>query len=422
MKRLLTNNLGLKLLSIISAVMLWLIIVSINDPVISQDFTGIRVTMLNEDAVTDKDKVYRIEDNSDIISIKVRAKRSVLQKLSSEDFTATADMEKNIKFDNLVGIEVTCSSLNVRSTDITKSRENVVISIEDASSEQFNVGVNQSGTEGEGYKVGTAVPEQSLIQISGPASVIAEIARVEVDLNVTGFTTDQIKNCAIKILDSNNNQIDTTYLEYNGKTTGMNVHVTMFKKKKVRLRVDYTGTPGEGYSFKELTFKPETLEIAGTEEDIADLREINIPGEAVNIDGITEDTQINVDVTRYLPENIRLGNERDASIAVEVTLEKKQGKTVRIPVSDIELKNVPQGLEVDFDKLQEIEIIVMGTSAELAELDESEILAGLDLDGYSRAGTYKKALDVELPEAYSLMQETQVEFKLIKRTSTGNKK
>lgn len=422
MKRLLTNNLGLKLLSIISAVMLWLIIVSINDPVIYQDFTGIRVTMLNEDAVTDKDKVYRIEDNSDIISIKVRAKRSELQKLSSEDFTATADMEKNIKFDNLVGIEVTCNSLNVRTTDITKSRENVVISIEDASSEQFNVGVNQSGTEGEGYKVGTAVPEQSLIQISGPASVIAEIARVEVDLNVTGFTTDQIKNCAIKILDSDNNQIDTTYLEYNGKTTGMNVHVTMFKKKKVRLRVDYTGTPGEGYSFKELTFKPETLEIAGTEEDIADLREISIPGEAVNIDGITEDTQINVDVTRYLPENIRLGNERDASIAVEVTLEKKQGKTVRIPVSDIELKNVPQGLEVDFDKLKEIEIIVMGTSAELAELDESEILAGLDLDGYSRVGTYKKALDVELPEAYSLMQETQVEFKLIKRTSTGNKK
>lgn len=422
MKRLLTNNLGLKLLSIISAVMLWLIIVSINDPVIYQDFTGIRVTMLNEDAVTDKDKVYRIEDNSDIISIKVRAKRSELQKLSSEDFTATADMEKNIKFDNLVGIEVTCNSLNVRTTDITKSRENVVISIEDASSEQFNVGVNQSGTEGEGYKVGTAVPEQSLIQISGPASVIAEIARVEVDLNVTGFTTDQIKNCAIKILDSDNNQIDTTYLEYNGKTTGMNVHVTMFKKKKVRLRVDYTGTPGEGYSFKELTFKPETLEIAGTEEDIADLREISIPGEAVNIDGITEDTQINVDVTRYLPENIRLGNERDASIAVEVTLEKKQGKTVRIPVSYIELKNVPQGLEVDFDKLKEIEIIVMGTSAELAELDESEILAGLDLDGYSRAGTYKKALDVELPEAYSLMQETQVEFKLIKRTSTGNKK
>ena len=422
MRKKLTNNLGLKLLSIISAVMLWLIIVSINDPVMTQDFTGIRVTMLNEDAVTNKDKVYRIEDNSDIISIKVRAKRSELQKLSSEDFTATADMEKNIKLDNLVGIEVTCSSRNVKATDITKSRENVVISIEDASSEQFNVGVNQSGTEGDGYKVGMAVPEQSLIEISGPASVIAEIARVEVDLNVTGFTTDQIKNCVIKILDSQNNQIDTTYLEYNGKTTGMNVHVTMYKKKRVRLRVDYTGTPGDGYSFKELTFKPESLEIAGTEEDIADLREISIPGEAVNIDGITEDTQINVDVTKYLPENILLGNDKDASVAVQVTLEKKQGKTVRIQLSDIELKNIPRGLEVDFGKLKEIEIVVVGTSAELAELNETEISASLDLAAYSRAGTYKKVLDVEIPGVYSLMQEPQVEFKLVKSASAGNKK
>ena len=296
----LTNNLGLKLLSIIAAVMLWLIIVSIDDPVIYQDFSGIRVTMLNEDTVTHKDKVYRIEDNSDIISIRVQAKRSVVEKLSAEDFTATADMEKNIKLDNLVGIEVTCNSRKVRTSDIlniTKSRENVVIRIEDASSEQFNVVVNETGQEGEGYMVGTAVPEQSLIQISGPASVIEEIRRVEVDLNKTGFTTDQIKNCEIKIYDNANNPIDTTYLEYNGKTTGMNVHVTMYKKKIVRIRVDYTGTPEQGYSFKELTFKPETLEIAGTTEDIADLREITIPGEAVNIDGITEDTQINVDVT-----------------------------------------------------------------------------------------------------------------------------
>ncbi|MEH2958293.1 CdaR family protein [Candidatus Merdisoma sp. JLR.KK006] len=419
----LTNNLGLKLLSIIAAVMLWLIIVSIDDPVIYQDFSGIRVTMLNEDTVTHKDKVYRIEDNSDIISIRVQAKRSVVEKLSAEDFTATADMEKNIKLDNLVGIEVTCNSRKVRTSDIlniTKSRENVVIRIEDASSEQFNVVVNETGQEGEGYMVGTAVPEQSLIQISGPASVIEEIRRVEVDLNKTGFTTDQIKNCEIKIYDNANNPIDTTYLEYNGKTTGMNVHVTMYKKKIVRIRVDYTGTPEQGYSFKELTFKPETLEIAGTTEDIADLREITIPGEAVNIDGITEDTQINVDVTKYLPENIRLADEKDASVAVEITLEKKQGKTVRIPVEDIELENVPRGLEVDFDKLKEVEIIVMGTSAELTELDENEVSVSMNLEGYSRAGTYTKALDVEVPDVYSLMQETQVEFRLVKRTSTGS--
>ncbi len=420
----LTDNLGLKLLSVIAAIMLWLIIVSIDDPVTYQDFSGIRVTMLNEDAVTDKDKVYRIEDNSDIISVRVQARRSILEKLSSEDFTATADMEKNIKLDNLVGIEVSCSSRKVRSSDvlnITKSRENVVIRIEDASSEQFNVLVNEIGQEGEGYMVGTAMPEQSLIQISGPASVIAEIRRVVVDLNKTGFTSDQVKNCEIKIYDNANNPIDTTYLEYNGKTTGMNVHVTMFKKKTVRLRVDYTGTPGDGYSFQELTFKPETLEIAGTAENIADLREISIPGEAVNIEGITEDTQINVDVTKYLPENIRLADDKDASVAVAVTLEKKQGKTIGIPVSEIELRNIPKGFNVSFGDLDEVEIIVMGTSTQLAELSEDAINVSLELEEYSKAGSYKGALEVELPQDYSLMEKAEVDFKLTKRTAAGKK-
>ena len=269
--------------------------------------------------------------------------------------------------------------------------------------------------------VGTAMPEQSLIQISGPASVIAEIRRVVVDLNKTGFTSDQVKNCEIKIYDNANNPIDTTYLEYNGKTTGMNVHVTMFKKKTVRLRVDYTGTPGDGYSFQELTFKPETLEIAGTAENIADLREISIPGEAVNIEGITEDTQINVDVTKYLPENIRLADDKDASVAVAVTLEKKQGKTIGIPVSEIELRNIPKGFNVSFGDLHEVEIIVMGTSAQLAELSEDVINVSLELEEYSKAGSYKGALDVELPQDYSLMEKAEVDFKLTKRTAAGKK-
>ena len=72
MKKMLTNNLGLKLLSIVSAVMLWLIVVNIDDPVTYQDFSSIRVAMLNEDAVTDKDQVYRVEDNSDLINIRVQ--------------------------------------------------------------------------------------------------------------------------------------------------------------------------------------------------------------------------------------------------------------------------------------------------------------------------------------------------------------
>lgn len=110
----------------------------------------------------------------------------------------------------------------------------------------------------------------------------------------------------------------------------------------------------------------------------------------MNIDGIMEDTQVNVDVTKYLPENIRLANDKDASVAVQVTLEKKQGKTLQIPVSEIELLNEPRGLTVSFGDLEAVEIIVRGTSAQLAELKEKDIKVSLNLEQYTKTGNYKK--------------------------------
>ena len=422
MKKMLTNNLGLKLLSVVFAIMLWLIVVNIDDPVITQDFSPIRVTMLNEDAVTSKDKVYKIEDNSDIISVRVKAKRSIVSKLSAEDFTATADMQKNIKLDNLVGIEVSCSNKNIKASDITKSRENVVISIEDASTEQFNVVVKKVGTEGTGYVVGTMVPEQSLIQISGPASVIAKIKRVEARPNVDGVTSDRSIRCQLYLIDNNEEEMDTTYLDYTGKSEGIDVNITVLRKKTVRLSIGHTGEPADGYSFQSISYKPETLEIAGSEEDIRGISEIVIPDEAVDITGITSNLQTTLDVTEYLPAGIRLVDDAGTSVAVMVEIEKKQGKTVRIPVSEIGLRNMPKGLEIDFGDLDEVEIVVMGTSAELAELDPDTIAVTLDLDGYSKAGTYTKKLDVTLPGTYSLMNDTEVDFRLVKvssNTGTG---
>ena len=415
----LTNNLGLKLFSVVAAIMLWLIVMNIDDPYTYRDFSPIQVTMLNEDVVTEQGKVYKIEDGSDVISIRVWGKKSVLNGLNIEDFTATADMQKSIKYNDLVGIEVTCSNKNIRSADINLSRENVVISVEDASSEQFNVVVKQNGKVADGYMIGTALPEQSLIQISGPASVIAKIKRVEVEINTTGVNSDRTIHGKLNVLDSDGKAVDTTYLEYTGKNDGMDVAITMLRTKTVPLSVGHTGTPAEGYSFSSISYKPETVKIAGTSDAISKITAIEIPDDAVNIDGISENQQQTIDITQYLPDGVRLADEADASVAVSVEIEKKQGKTVSIPVSRIATENVPKGLEVDFEDISSVELVVMGTSAELAALDTDAIGITLDVSGHSKAGSYTGTLNVSLPNnGYSLMQDVEIEYKLVKAGST----
>ena len=99
---------------------------------------------------------------------------------------------------------------------------------------------------------------------------------------------------------------------------------------------------------------------------ISKITAILIPDEAINIDGVSENQQQTIDITQYLPDGIRLADETDALIAVSVEIEKKQGKTVTIPVSRIGVQNVPAGMEVDFGDTSSIELMVMGTSSELA--------------------------------------------------------
>ncbi len=415
MKGKLTNNLSLKILSVIIAVLLWLVVVNIDDPVTTESYTGIRVTMLNENTITGKGKVYKIEDDSDLISVTVNAKRSVHKKLTSADFVATADMEKDIQYDNLVAINVTCTNRNVRTSDIKKSWNNVKVSIEDSATEDFNVVVKQKGTPGSGYMVGEMIPEQRVLSVTGPASMIARIKRIEAEVDVTGRTGDDTVICNLTVLNSDGDLLDTTSLDYNGKTDGMPVKLTMLKTKEVGLHFEVSGTPAAGYRYTGLTFKPETIEIAGSSENLQGLNKISIPKEAVNIDGASDTQQIEVNLVPYLPENIRVVDEATDGLAVvTVEIEANDRKEVTLPVSRISITGVPRGYSVSFENVKDVTIPVMGLTEELDELDTEEIAVILDVSSLSKSGTYTRPLEVYIPGECSLEVPVMLTFELIK--------
>lgn len=418
MKTKLTNNLALKILSVISAMLLWLIVANEVDPVRTETYTGIRVSMLNENAITSKGKVYKIEDESDVISVTVSAKRSVHRNLTSADFIATADMEKDIQFDNLIAIHVTCTNRYVNASDIKKSRNNVKVSIEDSATEEFNVVVKSRGTPGSGYVVGEMIPEQRVIKVTGPASIIERIKRIEAEVDVTGRTADDTVVCNLNVLNTDGDQLDTTYLQYNGKSSGMAVKINMLKTKEVSLRFGVSGTVGIGAVYRGISFKPETIEIAGTVEALQGLTSINIPDEAVNIDGFTETQTVEISLSQYLPENIRLVDEAADGIAVVmVEIEKMQTMDVTIPISQVALTGIPRGYSVDFGELTEVSLGISGLQEDLEELNRDDIIAILRVSGSNKPGMYTGRLEIHTPEKYHVDGEVSVEYELLKGNS-----
>ncbi|MFR4627459.1 MAG: CdaR family protein [Dorea formicigenerans] len=74
--------------------MLWLIVVNIDDPVTTQTFNNISVAVTNAEVLAATNQTYQIEDGTQNVSVTVRAKRSVLNKIKADNIKATADMKE----------------------------------------------------------------------------------------------------------------------------------------------------------------------------------------------------------------------------------------------------------------------------------------------------------------------------------------
>lgn len=322
MKAKLTDNLFLKVLSVVVAIVLWLVVVNISDAEKTMKFSK-EVMLLNTEVITDNGKVFRVEEGTNIVRLTVRARQSVIRDLKETDFILTADMEKNLKFNSLVGINVECRNRDIIvDEDVSLSRSNVVVSIEDAATEQFQIQVNNAGTKpSDGLVIGSMVPEQTVLKVTGPVSTIEKIRKVEAVVDVTGLPGTTVKNCVLKFYDAADNEIDTTYLNYVGKNDGIDVTVSLLNKKTIPLLFSYSGTPAENYQVSSVKWKPEYIEIAGTASVLKGITSIQIPPEAVSVEGADEEVQQVVDITPYLPSGIILPESETSSILVIVELE-----------------------------------------------------------------------------------------------------
>ena len=129
MKKAITNNLGLKILSIMFSIGLWLAVVNISDPEITTSFSGISVEIMNTDLVTREGKVYSVLDGTDTVSVEVTGKRSLIDTINKDDIHAVADLN-DLSFMNTVSIKASSSKYSSQ-IKVKCATENLKLDIED---------------------------------------------------------------------------------------------------------------------------------------------------------------------------------------------------------------------------------------------------------------------------------------------------
>jgi glycosyltransferase involved in cell wall biosynthesis len=93
MKETWKNNLGLKIVSLLFAVILWWTVMNIDDPVDTKTFRT-EVQILHPEVITDNGYSYRIDEEMKTIEVKVKARSKVLSQIRAVNVLATADLRE----------------------------------------------------------------------------------------------------------------------------------------------------------------------------------------------------------------------------------------------------------------------------------------------------------------------------------------
>ncbi len=406
LKNLLVNNIGLKILACVFAVILWLVVVNIDDPEKTRTFTT-NVTIENEQAITDMGKSYEIVNDSNTTTFRVSAKRSIIEKLNGSDFKATADMENiEMKDDGtaVVPIDIVCNRYSNQQVTIERKNKNLEVAIEDLRSNQFKIVAETKGTPREGYAVGDLTVTPEVLTVSGPTSVMSKISKVSAVIDVDGMFSDITDKVVPVLYDEKGNVLDTSKVTFDVDT--VKVKAEILSVKEVPINCEVSGRLEDGYQQVSVEVDPEKISLIGTSETLNNITMITIPKEALNISGAKETFTTEIDISTYLPKGVSLADSSQAKVKVKVTIEQTESKAFNIPVENIKVFNLSQNYSIEYQS-DTITVTLTGYTSDLEKLKASDIAVSIDASGVSK-GTTTLPLTLNLSDVYGLYGEQTV--------------
>lgn len=414
MKHKITKNWGLKLVSFLFAAVLWLIVTNINDPSSPYKESNIPVVLKNTDLITNNGQIYEVLDGTDMIdSVVIWAPRSVVDKLNRSDIVAEADV-RDLTSLNTISIKLSTNKYNDKLDSIKGSIENVKLNIENKETKSFPIKANLTGEVGEGYMVGNVSTEQNLIRVSGPESLISQIARAQAEVDISGFTSNIGTDSDIRLYNEAGVEIKAESIEKS--ITKVRVNIEILEKKTVPISFKFSGIPAEDYrTTGEITSSRNSVELAGKSETLRGISAIEIPEGVIDVSGAVETVETVIDLRDYLPAGVVLAEEGfDGNISVSVQIEQQRRQTVSGMMENIQFVGVPEGYEAVINEPEErYRVTLIGLASELAEIDVNTLEVYVDVAAWIEAqenpepesGYFRMPLAVRLPERSQVILE-----------------
>ncbi len=387
------HNWHLKLLSLALAFVLWVVVINYDDPLETKTFEGIPVLKQNEAAITGQDKAVQYIEGETVVVV-LRGKRTIIDKLTSADINAYADLNR-VSITNAVAITVDAGE---EVEILRKTPNEMLISTEDIESEVRVVQVQYSGELAKDHIKLNEIITPNQIELTGPTSKLGRVVSVIVPVEISEADDDVTSFVKPQLLDSSGNEVKGLEVSNNQ----IQIKVPIKKIKTVSVSIATSGELNENYRLMSMSIPVKTVTIYGEEEDLESITKLIVNNVDLSLmtDGTTSET---INLATYLPEKVSLYDVAPMT-AVAIDIEPIISVNRWVEQDDINVKQIPEGLQFQFIEEEPYVVSVKGIYSELLDFDTEDMLPRISLADLE-PGIHEIPLQLTIPRGFELGTE-----------------
>lgn len=380
------------LMSVAVAFGLWLFVITVEQPESEKTYYDIPVVLQNESILAERGLMITSERPT--VTLTLSSTRTNLNQLNEANINVIANANSIVT----PGTHELPYSVsypgNIPAGSITRqsSRPDMVtLKVENRIVKQVPVEPVYAGAVPEGLLADkeNVVLDNTFIEVSGPESVMEQIAKAMILVDLEGKTQTIVEECTYTLCDEAGEPVDAQGVTTNVEV--VNLTLTIQRVKAVTLKVTVVDGGGATAQTSTIDIEPKTILVSGSEALLEDLDELILG--TINLGEVAEDKTMSLPIT--LPEGIT--NETGITEAI-VDVKFPNLKTTTLNLTRIEMVNIPAGMEAEL-VTKMLEVKFRGPASMIDSLVAESAVAIVDLEG-AEAGTDKYTAQINVGSAF----------------------
>lgn len=316
----LKNNSKIKIISLLSAMVLWMYVMAIVDPEETKLFENIPVTITNKNELNERDLVIYPEQDL-TTNIYVTGKLSNLKKVTKDDINVYGQINNPLEGNNEIYLKVSTS----QRVNYDFKNPVMIVTLEKIISEDKSIKVDITGSGKNNVDNIMLQDNIDKVSVSGPRSLVNKVKRVVGTVKVNGELNDFSQSIKLEPVDANGKVVEGIELEKDS----VNVNITLLTQKTVPITLKLSDNSESGVNY---TMSQNTVTIKGKKDIVDSINDIET--QPVKLSEISPGTS--KDIYLQVPSGITIETKY---ITIKKNSEENAVEVYTYTAKDIEIRN-----------------------------------------------------------------------------------